>query len=116
VDEDRSRTRVLREAGTVIFERHRHSRQELPERSGLAYDSDETWTVSVDEHDPTSTRARSDGEVTMERPGWKVATRGSLELTGDQHEFHLAIVVSAYHDDRMVFTRAWKDSIPREWA
>jgi putative CocE/NonD family hydrolase len=116
VDEDRSRTRVLREGGAVTYERHRHSRQEQPERSRLTYTSDETWTVSVDDHDPTSTRARSDGEVTMERHGWKVATRGSLELTGDQDEFHLAIVVSAYHDDRMVFTRAWDDSIPREWA
>ena len=116
VDEDRGHTRVLRDGATVTYERHRYSHQEQPERAGLSYTSDETWSISVSENDPTSTRARSDGEVTIQRAGWKVTTRGSLELTGDDANFRLVVVLSADHDDRLVFTKTWDETIPREWA
>jgi hypothetical protein len=52
----------------------------------------------------------------MERPGWKVTTRGSLELTGDADSFHLRIELTALHEDRVVFNRAWDDTVAREWA
>ena len=72
--------------------------------------------MSVDEDDPASTRVRSDAESTMERPGWKVTTQGSLELSGDADSFHLKIELTAVHDDRVVFNRVWDDNVPREWA
>jgi hypothetical protein len=52
----------------------------------------------------------------MERPGWKVATRGRLELTADPEAFHLVIDLTALHDDKVVFTRTWEDRIDRIWA
>ncbi|HSK05976.1 MAG TPA: CocE/NonD family hydrolase C-terminal non-catalytic domain-containing protein, partial [Acidimicrobiia bacterium] len=116
VDEDRGHTRLLRDGATVTYQRHRYSHQRQPERAGLSYTSDETWSISVSEDEPTSTRVRSDGVVTMERAGWKVATRGSLQLTADDSSFRLVIVLGADHDDRVVFTRTWDETIPREWA
>jgi hypothetical protein len=52
----------------------------------------------------------------MERPGWKVTTRGSLELSADGEAFSLVIDLTALHDDEVVFTRTWKERIPRERA
>jgi hypothetical protein len=45
-----------------------------------------------------------------------VTTRGSLELTGDDADFRLVIVLGADHDDRAVFAKTWEETIPREWA
>ncbi len=115
-EDDRGHALVDREGPTVSYERHRYSREFQPERADLTYSSDENWFVSVDEDDPASTRVRSDAESTMERPGWKVTTQGSLELSGDADSFHLKIELTALHDDRVVFNRVWDDDVPREWA
>ena len=59
---------------------------------------------------------RAEAESIMERPDWKVSTRGSLELSGDAESFYLVIHITALHDDRIVFSRTWSDTVPREWA
>jgi uncharacterized protein len=115
-EDDRGHAVVHREGSTVSYKRHRYSREFQPERADLTYASDENWVVSVESDDPASTRVRSSAESTMERPGWKVTTRGSLELSGDADSFHLKIELTALHDDRVVFTQAWDDRVPREWA
>ncbi len=115
-EDDTGHALVQREGSTISYQRHRYSREFQPERADLTYSSDEKWSVSVDDDDPASTRVQSDVESTMERPGWKVTTRGSLELSGDADSFHLKIELTALLDDRVVFTRAWDDSVPREWA
>jgi uncharacterized protein len=115
-EDDRGHGRVIRDGAMITYERHRYSCEVQPERADLTYTSDETWTVSVDKDDPASTRVRADAVVTMERPAWKVCTRGSLELSGDADSFYLAIDLTAFHNDAVVFTRAWTDTVPREWA
>jgi hypothetical protein len=99
-----------------VYERHRFSIEHQPARDDLTYTSDETWTIAVEDDDPSTTRVRADGEVVMQRQGWKVATRGGLELTADAAAFHLVIELTALHDDVVVFNRTWKDRIPRVWA
>lgn len=115
-EEDRGDAGVERDDPTITYRRNRSAREVQPERANLTYTSDEKWTVSVDDDDPASTRVHSDAVVTMERPGWKVSTRGRLELSGDASAFHLVIALTALHDDRVVFTRTWTDTVPREWA
>jgi hypothetical protein len=115
-DEDRGHAAVERDGSTTTYLRHRYAKELQPQRAGLTYVSDENWTVSVDDDDPASTRARAEAESIMERPGWKVSTRGSLELSGDSDSFHLVIHLTALHDDRVVFSRTWTDTVPREWA
>jgi hypothetical protein len=116
VEEHRGHSRLIRADSGHVYERHRLSSEHQPERSDLSYLSDETWTISVDDDDPATTRVRADGEVKMERPGWNVTTRGSLELSADVEAFHLVIGLTALHDDEVVFTRTWEDRIPRVWA
>jgi hypothetical protein len=115
-EEHRGHARLIRDGSSHVYERHRFSTEHQPERSDLTYTSDETWTISVDDDDPATTRVRADGEVTMERTGWKVATRGSLELSADAEAFELIIGLTALHDDVVVFTRTWEDRVPRTWA
>ncbi|HEX2405338.1 MAG TPA: CocE/NonD family hydrolase, partial [Acidimicrobiia bacterium] len=115
-DEDRGRAAVERVGSTTTYARHRYAKEVQPQRAGLTYVSDENWTVSVDDDDPSSTRARAEAESTMERPGWKVATRGSLELSGDSDSFYLVIHLTALLDDQVVFSRTWSETVPREWA
>lgn len=112
----RGHSRLIRDGSAHVYERHRFSTENQPERAGLTYSSDETWIISVDDDDPATTRVRADGEVTMERPGWKVTTRGSLELSSVAGAFDLVIGLTALHDDEVVFTKTWEDRIPRVWA
>ncbi len=114
--EEGGHSRLIRDGSGHVYERHRSSTEHQPERAGLTYSSEETWTVSVDDDDPATTRVRADAESTMERPGWKVKTRGSLELSSVAGAFDLVIGLSAFHDDQIVFTKTWKDRIPRVWA
>jgi putative CocE/NonD family hydrolase len=115
-EEHRGHTRLNRDGSGHVYERHRFSTEHQPERDDLTYTSDETWTIGVEDDEPSTTRVRADGEVVMERSGWKVATRGGLELTADADAFHLVIELTALHDDELVFNRTWKDRIPRVWA
>jgi uncharacterized protein len=115
-EEDREHAAVERDGSTTNYVRYRHAREFQPQRAGLTYASDENWTVSVEDDDPASTRVRAEAESVMERPGWKVSTRGSLELSGDSDLFQLVIHLAASHDDRIVFSRTWTDKVPREWA
>jgi hypothetical protein len=116
VEEHRGHARLVRDGSSHVYERRRSSTETQPERDDLTIASDETWSIAVDEDDPATTRVRADGEVTMERPGWKVATRGTFELSADAGEFHLVIGLTALHDDAVVFTRTWEDRVPRVWA
>ncbi len=105
-----------RSGGVTTFTRRRRSTEHHPDRAELDYRSDETWAISVDDDDPATTTVRSDGEVTLERPGWSVTTRGGLDLTGDAESFHLTIRLTAEHDGAEVFSRVWEETIPRQWA
>jgi len=116
VGSDDSSTSVERSASVVDYRRTRSSTEHQPERGNLKLTSDEAWVISVADDDPASTRVRSDAEVTMQRPGWHVATRGSLELSADADTFHLSIDLTALHDGEVVFSRVWTDQVPRDWA
>ncbi len=114
--DDRSDGSLTHVDGVTTWARHRYSTEYQPERAYLTYTSDETWSISVADDNPATTRVRADGEVRMERPGWAVLTRGSLEITADAGSFHLTIELTAAHDDETVFTRVWEEEIPRQWA
>jgi putative CocE/NonD family hydrolase len=115
-EEHRSHARLIRDGSGHVYERHRFSTEHQPERRDLTYTSDEAWMISVEDDDPSTTQVRANGEVTMERPGWKATTRGSLELSADAETFHLVIDLIALHDDEVVFNRRWEDLVPRVWA
>jgi predicted acyl esterase len=109
-------TSVERRGELVTYQRKRSSTEYQPERAELTMTSEETWTISVADDDPASTRVRSLAQVEMRRPDWAVATKGSLELSADADYFHLSIGLTALHDGEVVFSRTCTDDVPREWA
>lgn len=92
-----------------------HSERQ-PTRRDLVYASDQEWTIRVEDEDPASIRARSVAEMRLERPGWSVTTRGSLEISGDADTFRLSIELAASLDGTEVFHRRWAEEIARRWV
>jgi hypothetical protein len=107
---------IEREGGVTTYRRDIASTEEQPERSNLTYDSNQQWEVVVADEDPATTRVWSRNEIYLERPGWKVGTIGSLEMSADRENFHLIVELKAFHNDDQIFERRWDEQIPREWA
>jgi len=99
----------------TIYRMERGGTEVQPERGELVYDTDQWWTVSVSDDDPSTTEAKTVSRVTLSRPGWSVTTEGSIEITGGE-AFDVIIELSADHDGHEVFRRTWSESIPRQWA
>ena len=96
--------------------RHRYAKEIQPQRAHLTYVSDERWAVSVGDADPASTRSEQRRSRSWNDLIGRSPPRGSLELSGDAESFYLVIHITALHDDRIVFSRTWSDTVPREWA
>ncbi len=111
-----SEREVERRPGLTVYRRTVGHSERQPTRGDLLYGNDQEWTVTVDDHDPATTRVRSAAEMKLERPGWSVVTQGSLELTADADDFHLFIELAAFLDGTEVFRRRWSDDAPRRWA
>jgi hypothetical protein len=107
---------VTRDQGVTTYRREIAGTEEQPERSNLTYDSRQQWEVAVADEDPATTRVWSQNEIRLERPGWKVGTIGSLEMTADAETFHLIVELKALHDGAQIWERRWDEEIPREWA
>jgi hypothetical protein len=82
---------------------------------GLVYQTDQSWTVRVDDDDPATTRAWTESRASLERPGWRVETRGTIGIEGSDR-FEVTIELAASHNEDEVFHRTWKETIPRVWS
>jgi len=105
-----------RDGGVTTFRREIAGTEEQPERAELTYRSNQQWEIVVGDDDPSSTRVWSRNEVNLERPGWRVGTIGSLEMTADEQAFRLIVELKALHDGVQIWERRWDEVIPREWA
>ncbi len=115
VSDDRAFS-LSREGDTTTYHREISSTEEQPDRDRLTYHSRQEWTVRVADHDPASTRLWSVNEIHLERPGWDVATIGSLEMSGDADILRLHIELEAFKDGEPIWQKTWEESVPREWA
>jgi hypothetical protein len=100
---------------THTLRRARASSDHLPERNDLTYDSDQWWTVTVDDDDPASMHVRTEASVALRRPGWSIETHGSIEISGGP-AFEIEVELVAVHDSTEIFRRRWAETIPRIWA
>ena len=107
-----SEWKVARESGHNVYRMVRGSTEQQP---GVLYTTDQWWTVSVDDDDPTGTSAHTFSKVSLERPGWSVTTEGSIEIAGGD-DFDVRIELRAMHDGQEVFHREWEEKIPRVWS
>jgi hypothetical protein len=107
---------LTREGETTVFRRQVGGTEVQPDRDHLTYTSRQEWTVEVEDHDPASTRVWSVNEIHLDRPGWSVATKGTLVMSGDSGMMRLHIELEAFNDGEQIFQRTWDEAVPREWA
>jgi hypothetical protein len=103
------------QAEANVFRRARGDTQLLPERGDLVYETDQTWTVTVTDDDPGSTRAETESRASLSRPGWEVASVGRIVIEG-RDAFEVSVELRAFHNGAEVFHRRWEEAIPRVWA
>ncbi|MFZ1682183.1 MAG: CocE/NonD family hydrolase C-terminal non-catalytic domain-containing protein, partial [Rhizobiaceae bacterium] len=71
----------------------------------------EEWSIRAD--DPLSARADIGWEQTGGRGDWTWRTSASGTMTSDREAFHLQARLDAFENERQVFSREWKTTIPR---
>jgi hypothetical protein len=117
IDEGEEREWSLsRDGETTTFHRRIGGTEVQPDRDDLVYRSSQEWTVEVEDDDPATTRVWSVNEIHFDRPGWSVATKGTLEMSGTSEAMRLHIDLEAFHDGEMIWQRSWEEAVPREWA
>jgi predicted acyl esterase len=107
-----SEREVVSDGDESIFRRVRGSSEVQP---GLLYSTDQTWAVGVSQHDPATTRVSTESWATLERPGWKVSTWGTIEISGAA-DFLVRVEMAAWHTEKEIFRRIWEETIPRVWV
>jgi uncharacterized protein len=100
--------------GAHTLRRARGGTARMPDRDHLSYDSDQWWTVTVDDETP-NVRLATEARVALSRPGWSVETRGRIEISGGP-SFDTTVELVALQDGEEVFRRIWSEEIPRVWA
>ena len=105
---------VTSQDGTHTLRRARGGTAILPERGDLVYDSDQWWTVTVDDENPALDLV-TEARVSFSRQGWSVETRGRIEMSGGP-TFDTRVELAAFEAGHEIFRRTWQEKIPREWA
>ncbi len=107
---------LTHQRGVTTYTRSVVDTEHLPERADLTLDSSQTWSISVGDTDPASTRAWSEATTSLSRPGWMAAAVGRFELTADAHDLYLSIDLTATLNGVEVFENHWDAQIGRELA
>lgn len=111
---DEDSWKVTSAGGRHTLRRDRDAIADLPERSDLRYETSQWWTVSVDDDAPTLDLV-TEARVALSRPGWSVETQGRIAISGGE-VFDTTVELIALEGGVEVFSRAWHETIPREWA
>ncbi len=87
----------------------------FPERNGLEFDSAAAFALTIGDHDPLACRAEGSIGYRVAYPGGPtIRTQARLSLGADARQCHLAIELEVTEDDRPVFARSWRESVPRD--
>ena len=62
---------------------------------------------------PSLAEVNIDTTIAISRGDWKTRTTMSSKMTGDKYYFYLDARLHAYEDEQLVFTKEWKEKIPR---
>lgn len=103
---------VSKDTGLNVY---RMIRGETEVQPTLTYSTDQWWTVSVTDDDPASTQAHTVSLAALERPGWQVATEGTIHIDAAD-VFDVTVELAASFNGKEIFRRVWSESIPRKWA
>ena len=74
--------------------------------------NEENYSVTND--DLESVEGRVVWNKSMKRKGWFIETVTETKLTSDKDHFHIYATLDAFENDQRVYSRTWKESIPRD--
>lgn len=73
----------------------------------------ERYTATGD--DFTSVGGESDWTMRLRRDEWDVSVRTRTTLRCDEDHFFVDATLDGYEGERRVFSRTWKETLPRDW-
>jgi len=95
-------------------------RKEIPEPEstladiGTTLSGKSTWTRSIREGEPNSSRWAVEWERQMRRTDWNIRTQSSVELSSDPDYFRIKESIAAWNDNKEIFRRDWDTNIKRD--
>ncbi|MGH6717797.1 MAG: CocE/NonD family hydrolase, partial [Alphaproteobacteria bacterium] len=78
----------------------------------LGYQALERSTIA--DADPATARTEMTRKVSLARGDWAVRIETSIGVTCDVTHFHVTARLDAFEGDRRIFTRDWREAIPRD--
>ena len=74
------------------------------------------WTSEIERTDPNSSAWGGYFSIEFKRGHWDIKTISNFDLTSDKTDFHITTDLVAYEKNSVIFSKEWKDSIPRDLA
>lgn len=81
---------------------------------GLSTDTIAREWWQIDQNNPLSACGKTHWSTVLQRGGWHLRTESFSEMYADSENFHLTARVEAYEDDQLVFSKNYKEVIPRK--
>ncbi|PJF09285.1 peptidase S15 [Pseudorhodobacter sp. MZDSW-24AT] len=74
----------------------------------------ERWEIHPD--DPLSARATHVWEQRLSREAWRVRTQVTAQMFGDASHLHMHATLAAWEGDELIFSRDFKEKVPRRFV
>lgn len=78
------------------------------------FDHSERLTYDIDDAHPEKARVQGDSEYNQLVKGHKLTWRGHHDLSSDAHTFFYKYTRTLLRDDKVIRTRNWTESVPRD--
>ncbi|MGB7294439.1 MAG: CocE/NonD family hydrolase [Candidatus Aminicenantales bacterium] len=98
--------------GTVAVEWRGKGRYEV---KGVRYHFTELNLYEMNERDPSRSRFLGEASDIIELPGRKIFLLTNGEILSDEKNFHLTFTRRIYENEKLIRTREWKETIPRDF-
>jgi predicted acyl esterase len=85
------------------------------EVKGIRYHFTELNLYETNEKDPARSRFLGEASDTIELPGRKIFLLTNGEIVSDERAFHLTFTRRLYENDKLLRSREWKETIPRDF-
>ena len=82
---------------------------------GLETDYVHREAYRIRDDDPLSAEIEISFVITVGRGDWKARSETWTVMRGDKTDFHIEATLNSFEGDKQVFSRAWKERIPRDF-
>jgi hypothetical protein len=98
--------------GTVAVEWRGKGSYEV---KGIRYSFTELNIYETNDRDPARSRFLGEASDTIELPGRKIFLLTNGEIESDEKNFHLTFTRRIYENEKLLRTREWKETVPRDF-